>query len=168
VDLKGRGNLCRGGSALGDRVFNDRLTVAILTAVGRAQKSPAIAYVISNRFLDVFDMRAADNLVIDNLSHRLRRLSAPACTAILKCRLVAYSYSSVAIQSRGWPTERMVRLDMHQARCPRFRDSRWRVSALRSSAAVYRGAIDRSLCTPRIRSANFCLSLLSEWVVQFL
>jgi hypothetical protein len=88
VDLKRGGNFCRGGSGLRDLVFNDRLTVAILTAIGRAQKFPAAAYVISNRFLDLFDMRAADNLVIDKLSHRARRLSAPACTAILKCRLV--------------------------------------------------------------------------------
>ena len=87
MDFKGRGNLCRGGSGLRDLVFNDRLTVAILTAIRRAQKFPAVAYVISNRFLDLFDMRATDNLVIDKLSHRPRRLSAPACTAILKCRL---------------------------------------------------------------------------------
>jgi hypothetical protein len=87
VDFKGRGNLCRGGPGLRDLIFNDRLTVAILTAIRRAQKFPADAYVISNRFLDLFDMRAADNLVIDKLSHRPRRLSAPAYTAILKCRL---------------------------------------------------------------------------------
>jgi hypothetical protein len=86
VDLKGRGTLCRGRFGLRGLVFNDRLTVAILTAIGRAEKFPAVAYVISNRFLDLFDMRAGDNLVIDKLSHRPRRLSAPACTAILKCR----------------------------------------------------------------------------------
>ena len=80
----GGGNLCRRRSGPGDLVFNDRLTVAILTAIGRAQKFPAGAYVISNRFLDLFDMRAADNLVVEKLSHWPRRLSAPACTAILK------------------------------------------------------------------------------------
>jgi hypothetical protein len=62
---------------LGDLVFNDRLTVAILTAIGLAQKLPAVAYVSFDRFLDLFDMRGADNLVIDNFSHRPLRLSAP-------------------------------------------------------------------------------------------
>jgi hypothetical protein len=101
LNLKGRGNLCRGGPGLRDLVFNDRLAVAILTAIAWAQKFPAVGYVISNRFLDLFDMRAADNLVIEKLSHSRAGYQAPVYTAILKCRLVRLDASSVAIQSHN-------------------------------------------------------------------